>query len=91
MILGMNQTVKVAVSLPDDLLSAADQAARVSGMSRSRFFREALTAYLRQRGSTAVQRYITAYREQPESPEEIDAAMSSAVQLLVAEPYEPYG
>jgi hypothetical protein len=38
-----------------------------------------------------VQRYITAYREQPESPEEIDAAMSSAVQLLVAEPYEPYG
>ena len=91
MILGMNCAVKVAVSLPDDLLSAADEAARVSGMSRSRLFREALTAYLHGRGSTAVQRYVAAYRELPESPEEIDAAMSSAVQLLVAEPYEPYG
>jgi hypothetical protein len=38
-----------------------------------------------------VQRYVAAYRELPETPEEIDAAMSSAVQLLVAEPYEPYG
>jgi len=91
MITGMNHTVKVAVSLPDDLLAAADQAALASGMSRSRFFREALAGYLRHEASGAVQRYLTAYREQPESPEEIDAAMSSAVQLLVAEPYEPYG
>ena len=87
----MNHAVKVTVSLPDDLLSAADQAARASGMSRSRLFREALAGYLRQEASGAVQRYVTAYREQPESAEEIDAAMSSAVQLLVAEPYEPYG
>ena len=38
-----------------------------------------------------MQRYVAAYRELPESPEEIDAAMSSAVHLAAAEPYEPYG
>jgi predicted transcriptional regulator len=90
MILSMNPSVKVAVSLPDDLLVAIDQAARAAGMSRSRYFREALTAYLRDQGLSAVQRYQAAYREHPETSEEIDAAMASAVQLLVAEPFEPY-
>jgi metal-responsive CopG/Arc/MetJ family transcriptional regulator len=87
----MKPARKVAVSLPGDLLATADRAALASGLSRSALFREALTAYLEQEASSAVERYVAAYREQPESPEEIDAAMSSAIQLLVAEPYEPYG
>jgi metal-responsive CopG/Arc/MetJ family transcriptional regulator len=87
----MNRSVKVAVSLPDDLLAAADQATRDSGMTRSRLFREALAERLRHEASSAVERYVAAYREYPESAEEIEAAMSSAAQLLVAEPYEPYG
>ena len=87
----MNSAVKVAVSLPDDLSSAADEGARVSGMSRSRLFRQALTAHLHRKGIDRRERDVAAYRELPESPEEIDAAMSSAVQLRVAEPYEPYG
>jgi metal-responsive CopG/Arc/MetJ family transcriptional regulator len=64
MIPGMNRTVKVAVSLPDDLLSAAHHAALSVEMSRSQFFRQALAAYLRQEASGAVQRYLTSYREQ---------------------------
>jgi len=59
----MNRAVKVVVSLPDDLLASADEAARVFGMSRSRLFREALAVYLQERGSTAVKRYLKAYQQ----------------------------
>lgn len=90
MIGSMNGTVKVAVSLPHELLAAADRAAQATGVSRSGYFRDALAAHLRERAVSDVERYVSAYREYPEGAEEVDAAMAGACELLVAEPYEPY-
>ncbi len=88
--MGMKTAVKVAVSLPPDLLAAADRAAQGAHLSRSGYFREALAAYLRETEVSDVQRYIAAYREYPEGAEEVEAALASACELLVAAPYEPY-
>lgn len=90
MIGGMTNTVKVAVSLPQELLAAADRAAQAAGVSRSGYFRDALAAHLRELAVSDVERYVSAYREYPESAEEVEAAMASARELLSAEPYGPY-
>lgn len=88
MILGMKRAVKVAISLPEDLLIAVDQARGTAGVSRSRFFRDAAQAQLGLSAATEVERYIAAYREDPEAADEVAAAMASAVHLLAAEPFE---
>ena len=38
--------MKTAISIPDDLYEAAEAAARRLGLSRSRFFAQAVAAYL---------------------------------------------
>jgi metal-responsive CopG/Arc/MetJ family transcriptional regulator len=88
MILGMKRFVKVAISLPEDLLVAVDQARRTAGSSRSSFFRDAAQTQLGSNASSEVERYVAAYREHPEGAEEVAAALASAVHLLAAEPFE---
>ena len=44
--------MKVAVSIPDHLVSSAERFAREHGMSRSQLYRDALAEYLRTRGIT---------------------------------------
>ncbi len=88
MIRGMKRSVKVAISLPEDLLVAVDQTRRTAGASRSSFFRDAARAQLRLNASSEVERYVAAYREDPEGAEEVTAALASAVHLLAAEPFE---
>ena len=39
-------TMKTAISIPDDLFAAAERLAQRLGMSRSQLYRTALTAYL---------------------------------------------
>ncbi|MCL2788261.1 MAG: ribbon-helix-helix protein, CopG family [Micrococcales bacterium] len=43
----MLANVKVAITLPDDLLAEVDATARYQGVSRSRFFQEAARDHLR--------------------------------------------
>lgn len=88
MIRGMKRIVKVAISLPEDLLVAVDQARNTAGTTRSRFFRDAVEARLQLGVTSEVDRYVAAYRAEPEGAEEVAAAMASAVHLLAAEPFE---
>ncbi len=88
MIRGMNRTVKVAISLPEELLRQVDGVRRLRGESRSQYFRDAAVAHLSLGTESAIEIYRRGYVDQPESPSEIEAATQSAVALLASEPWE---
>ena len=46
--------MKTAISIPDDLFTAAEATARRLGISRSRLYAEAVRVYLRSHGSRGV-------------------------------------
>jgi metal-responsive CopG/Arc/MetJ family transcriptional regulator len=78
----VDSSVKIAISLPPDLLEAADQKRQDRGETRSEFFRHAVEALLRrEQEQEAVQRYLQGYRAQSETDEEVEAMhrASSAV------------
>jgi hypothetical protein len=70
-------TLKVMVSLPQELLTALDAAARVRSMSRSGLVREAIRRYLAQGPSpsrgAAIQRLRRTFRSLPTSAEIVRA------------------
>ena len=77
---------KVAVSLPDDLYRAVEQARKKSGKSRSAVMQDALHHWLRQQEQAVlIREYETGYQKKPESKQEVKAAEASAVRLLVTE------
>lgn len=85
----MSKTIKIAISLPEDLLEAAERERIARGESRSEFFRQALQNLLRQkRERDAIERYVAGYREQPETDEEVQAAYASSQAALAQEPWE---
>ena len=86
--IGGMKYVKVAISLPADLLDALDRVRADEGASRSEFFRQAIHARLDEHGRGAAQRYVEGYSTRPETDEEIAAARASAFALLGAEPWE---
>ena len=84
----MSKTTKIAISLPEELLTAVEQEREESGESRSQFFRRAVELLLRSRQERErSEQYIRAYQEMPETPEEVDAARSSASTILAEEPW----
>ncbi|RMF89554.1 MAG: hypothetical protein D6736_08145 [Nitrospinota bacterium] len=83
------KVVKVTISLPADLLDAAEQARQTRGESRSQFFQKAVQAFLCQtQAQEAVVRYVQGYREQPESDEEIAVVDQVGRTVLCQEPWE---
>lgn len=65
-------TRKVAISVPEDLLAAVDQASEGSGISRSRFFGDAARARLTEaRHRREVDAYVRSYRDDPENDDEV--------------------
>jgi metal-responsive CopG/Arc/MetJ family transcriptional regulator len=88
MILGMNRTVKVAISLPEELLGQVDRVRRRRGESRSQYFRDAAAARLTLVAESSVEVYRRGYVDQPESAKEVEVATQSAVALLASEPWE---
>jgi metal-responsive CopG/Arc/MetJ family transcriptional regulator len=85
----MSRTVKIAISLPGELLDSAERARRACGETRSEFFRRAVEALLlRQEQQTAVNEYVEAYRRQPETVEEQRIATQQASAVLALEPWE---
>lgn len=63
---------KIAISLPDEVLQAVEQERLARGESRSAFFRRAVEQYLRrERERKWEEEYVRAYREHPETPEEL--------------------
>lgn len=84
----MGATVKIAVSLPGDLLESVESERKASGESRSQFFRRAVISLLRQKRDLEIaDHYIKAYRAQPETPREIEAARRTAADGLGGEPW----
>jgi metal-responsive CopG/Arc/MetJ family transcriptional regulator len=46
--------MKIAISVPDDVFEAGEHLAQQLGLSRSQLYADALSAYLSERGATAV-------------------------------------
>ena len=47
-------TMKIAISVPDDVFQAGEHLARQLGLSRSQLYSDALAAYLSERGAAEV-------------------------------------
>ena len=84
----MKRAVKVAISLPDDLLHRVDRARREGKVSRSEYFRQAATNLLGLSGEQGVDRYVRGYNAQPETTNEVEAARGASARALAAEPWE---
>ena len=77
---------KVAVSLPDNLYRAVEQARKKSGKSRSAVMQDALHHWLRQQEQAVlIREYEAGYQKKPESKQEVKAAEASAARLFIAE------
>ncbi len=86
--LGMENAVKIAISLPADVFQAAEGERRLRRESRSEFYRHAIEAFLRREGErVSIERYVRGYADQPETPEDVAAAHAAAA-ALAAEPWE---
>lgn len=84
----MGRSTRVAISLPEELLAAAERARKEVGESRSEFFRTALEQRLEEAGTErATTAYVNAYVEQPESPDDAAAALQLAVVAAATEPW----
>ena len=85
----MPKTAKIAISLPEEVLAAVEQARKENGESRSEFFRRAAEMLLRrQREQEMNELYIRAYEQTPETEEEVEAARRAASSILAGEPWE---
>ena len=84
----MPRISKVAISLPEEMLTAVEKEREESGESRSQIFRRAVELLLRQRREREMsERYIQAYQEMPETKEEVTAARRAASTILAEEPW----
>lgn len=85
----MPKTSKIAISLPEEVLTAVEREREESGESRSQIFRRAVDLLLRQRKEQEMsEQYIRAYQQVPETKEEIDAARHAASAILAEEPWQ---
>ncbi len=85
----MSHSVKVAISLPQELFAAAERARREGGVSRSELFRRALESFLRRRREErAVERYVRGYLEHPESDQEVAAIHAVSADALATERWD---
>lgn len=84
----MKRAVKVAISLPDDLLHRVDRARRERKVSRSEYFRQAASILLGLSSDQDVDRYVRGYANHPETADEVEAARAASARGLAAEPWE---
>ncbi len=85
----MRRAVKIAISLPAEVLDAAERERHATGETRSEFFRRAVETLLRrERERAVIERYIQSYREQPEAAEEIAVASTLSTLGFGQEPWE---
>jgi metal-responsive CopG/Arc/MetJ family transcriptional regulator len=85
----MSVSKKIAISLPEEVLSAMEKVRRRTGESRSAFIRRALEQALAERKERAqISRYLEGYRRHPETRKEVKAAEAAATALLAEEPWE---
>ena len=69
---------KIAISLPEEVFQAVEKERLASGLSRSKFFRNAVEAFLRHKKERELEeQYVRGYQENPETVEEIALAEST--------------
>ena len=84
----MPKTSKIAISLPEEVLTAVEREREESGESRSQIFRRAVELLLRQRKEREMsEQYIRAYQQMPETKEEVTAARRAASTIMAEEPW----
>ena len=80
---------KIAISLPDDVLQEVERERNASGETRSEFFRRAVKALLkREREREAVEQYVRAYQEMPETEGEFAGLRSAGLEALAELPWD---
>jgi len=85
----MPKTTKIAISLPEEVLTAVEREREGSGESRSQIFRRAVELLLRQQKEQKMsEQYICAYQQMPETNEEVAAARHAATIILAEEPWQ---
>ena len=84
----MKRAVKVAISLPNDLLHRVDRARREPKVSRSEYFRQAVTSLLGLSAEQDVDRHVRGYANRPETTDEVEAARAASARALAAAPWE---
>ena len=83
---------KIAISLPDDVLQAVEKERELSGESRSEFFRRAAKDLLKRKQQGERDReYIRAYREMPETGDEMAWLEASSQAVLAEYPWDEDG
>jgi metal-responsive CopG/Arc/MetJ family transcriptional regulator len=81
--------VKIAISLPDEMLQVVEAERQASGETRSEFFRRAMDEFLRRKMEReAIEQYIQGYQRYPETPEEVMLAESTLQTVLAEYPWE---
>ena len=84
----MPKTSKIAISLPEEVLTAVERERQESGESRSQIFRRAVDLLLRQQKEKEMsEKYVRAYQQLPETKEEVIAARRAASTILAEEPW----
>lgn len=78
----MSKTVKIAISLPDDLFKKIEKSRKTAGETRSSFIKRAIEKTLSDREKNLlVDKYIQGYIDFPETKEEIAAAESFSISM----------
>ena len=84
----MPKTSKIAISLPEEMLTAVEREREERGESRSQIFRRAVDLLLRQRKEQEMsEQYIRAYQQVPETKEEVATARRAVSTILTEEPW----
>lgn len=73
------EPVKFAISVPDDVFRAGEHLSRQLGITRSKLYAEALSAYLSERGAAAVTARLNAVHSQPVQMDPAFAAAQAAL------------
>jgi metal-responsive CopG/Arc/MetJ family transcriptional regulator len=84
----MTKGAKIAISLPEELLRSVEEGCRARGESRSQFFRRAAEEYLRRERERELEaQYVRAYRENPETTEELGWVVAASQAVLAEYPW----
>lgn len=80
---------KIAITVDGELLKDAERMARSTCESRSALLARALRQFLRtEEHRRKIERYLQAYREHPETPQEVATMDKLANEALSAVPWE---
>ena len=82
----MGKVVKVAISLPEDLLKRVDLECQNTKANRSQFIRQTIECFLKeQKKQEAIAHYLRGYLEQPETQIEAEGMLQIALQTIKQE------